>query len=231
MKIMETHAKPQSVGGKVAGKIRRNFALKKYYKDPKFCLYCKKIIEVKENEKVANVRRKKFCCVKCSSSFNKEKRIEGLIKSNKKRRKPIFDIQCLNCLEIFRGKENRKFCSTRCDSEYKYNEIIRQWKEGTIKGYTGKLIQLRKPIRKYIIIKYGGKCLECGWSKKNKYTNKIPLHVNHKDGNPKNCKEENLEPLCPNCHSLTSNFGSLNKGSPRDFANAYKQRGGAVGSS
>lgn len=30
-----------------------------------------------------------------------------------------------------------------------------------------------------------------------------------------NNKEENLELLCPNCHSLTDNFGALNKNSTR----------------
>ena len=36
--------------------------------------------------------------------------------------------------------------------------------------------------------------------------------VNHKDGNKANNKEDNLDLLCPNCHSLTKNYGSLNKG-------------------
>jgi len=34
--------------------------------------------------------------------------------------------------------------------------------------------------------------------------------MHHKDGNRSNNKEDNLELLCPNCHSLTDNFGILN---------------------
>ena len=41
------------------------------------------------------------------------------------------------------------------------------------------------------------------------------LQVNHIDGNYKNNREENLELLCPNCHSLTPNYRSLNRGKGR----------------
>ena len=37
-----------------------------------------------------------------------------------------------------------------------------------------------------------------------------------------NNKEENLQLLCPNCHSLTENFGSSNKNSSRIYR---KQKG------
>lgn len=47
------------------------------------------------------------------------------------------------------------------------------------------------------------------------YTNSIPLEVHHIDGDCTNSFEENLQLLCPNCHSLTDNFGSLNKESKR----------------
>ena len=36
----------------------------------------------------------------------------------------------------------------------------------------------------------------------------LPLihHVNHIDGNPRNCLRENLRYLCPNCHSQTPSY-------------------------
>lgn len=55
------------------------------------------------------------------------------------------------------------------------------------------------------------KCEKCGWGEVNKYTGRIPLQIHHMDGNCKNNNEENLQLLCPNCHSLTDNFGSTNK--------------------
>ena len=59
--------------------------------------------------------------------------------------------------------------------------------------------------------KYSCKCQLCGWGKMNIYTNKIPLEVHHIDGNYKNNKEENLQLLCPNCHSLTETYKNHNK--------------------
>jgi len=40
----------------------------------------------------------------------------------------------------------------------------------------------------------------------------IILHVDHKDGNQKNCLPENLRFLCPNCHSQTPNFSGTKGG-------------------
>ena len=38
----------------------------------------------------------------------------------------------------------------------------------------------------------------------------ITLQIHHKNGNRKDNRLENLELLCPNCHSYTDNFGSKN---------------------
>lgn len=40
---------------------------------------------------------------------------------------------------------------------------------------------------------------------------KIPLELHHKDGNKNNNNLDNLQLLCPNCHSLTDNFRGKNK--------------------
>jgi hypothetical protein len=95
---------------------------------------------------------------------------------------------------------------------------IDRWKAGKESGMRGQTA-ISAYIRKYLFAKYDNKCCRCSWKEKNKTTGKIPLEVNHKDGNHRNNKEGNLELLCPNCHSLTSSFRSLNKGSgrPRKF--------------
>jgi predicted HNH restriction endonuclease len=46
-------------------------------------------------------------------------------------------------------------------------------------------------------------------------TGNIPLQIHHIDGDATNNKEENLQLLCPNCHTLTENYGSLNKNATR----------------
>jgi len=59
-------------------------------------------------------------------------------------------------------------------------------------------------IRIRLIQERGNKCEKCGlyeWRKE-----KISIEVHHKDGNKKNNQPENLELLCPNCHSQTDNY-------------------------
>ncbi|HEY4484200.1 MAG TPA: HNH endonuclease signature motif containing protein [Candidatus Paceibacterota bacterium] len=44
-------------------------------------------------------------------------------------------------------------------------------------------------------------CEECGWSKKS-VDNRIPLELDHINGDRHDNRLENLRILCPNCHSL-----------------------------
>ncbi len=118
---------------------------------------------------------------------------------------------CLNCgNEIIPYGTNRKFCSHECQKEYQFKEYIKRWKDGEEDGLSGEY-SLSKHIRRYFFQKYDNKCQICGWGEVNRTTNMIPLQIHHIDGNCKNNKEENLQLLCPNCHSLTDNFGSRNK--------------------
>ena len=59
------------------------------------------------------------------------------------------------------------------------------------------------------------KCSKCGWGKINEFSKRIPLTVNHIDGNSTNHKPHNVELICPSCHSLTNNYGGLNWGNGR----------------
>ncbi len=96
----------------------------------------------------------------------------------------------------------------------KYERFIERWINGEELGMKGKT-GISGHIRKYLFNLYDYKCKLCGWSEINKTTGKIPLEVNHIDGCFTNNKPENLELLCPNCHSLTSSYRSLNKGNGR----------------
>lgn len=62
----------------------------------------------------------------------------------------------------------------------------------------------------------GEKCELCGWNMKNIYSNTIPLEVHHINGKAEN-NPENLQILCPNCHSLTSTYKALNKQSCQEY--------------
>ena len=55
-----------------------------------------------------------------------------------------------------------------------------------------------------------GYCEKCGNSKW--LGVKLPLELHHKDGNHHNNKLENLEILCPNCHSIQEGNSGANVG-------------------
>lgn len=159
----------------------------------KNCLECGKEIE----------GYKKFCNHSCSAKFNNKFSI------HKKERK-----NCLNC-----GKEVKtnvaKYCCGACQMEYENKQYIIRWKSNEEIGIVGSGGETSKIIRNYIFEKYDNKCSICGWNEINQHTGKIPLQLEHIDGNYSNNREENLTLLCPNCHSLTSTYGARNKGNGR----------------
>jgi hypothetical protein len=72
---------------------------------------------------------------------------------------------------------------------------------------------LARVLRDY----YGERCLRCGWSKRHVKTGKVPVEVEHIDGNWENNRLTNLTLLCPNCHALTLTFRALNRGRGRAY--------------
>jgi predicted restriction endonuclease len=102
-----------------------------------------------------------------------------------------------------------------------YEQYINDWQQGINTGMRGKT-SLSHHIRKYLFEKYDSKCCQCGWSEINPYTNKIPLEVEHIDGDYTNNCESNLELLCPNCHSLTKTYKGANKNKGRPRSKYYR---------
>jgi len=162
-----------------------------------FCEYCSTKFDKRQDhiEKTgAN-----FCSKSCAATVN-----------NKKFPKRIAKIKN-NCLQCASFCGSKKFCSHKCQHTYQYILYIQNWKSGQELGTIGKKFETSKIIHRYMYDKAKNRCMQCGWCKIHKATKKVPLQLHHKDGNFKNTAEDNLELLCPNCHSLTDNFGFLNK--------------------
>lgn len=118
---------------------------------------------------------------------------------------------CLNCgKELTKEQHYNKFCCSACSSQYRSKQKLEAWKNGEFDGLSGKN-SISKTIRNYMLEKVNYQCELCGWHEINPFTNLVPLEIHHKDGNYLNNTEENLQVLCPNCHSLTGSFRALNR--------------------
>jgi predicted restriction endonuclease len=106
------------------------------------------------------------------------------------------------------------YCSVRCQKDDEYHTFVRKWLNDEVDGTRAYDVTSRH-IRRYIVEKYGERCQMCGWAERHQRTGKIPIHLDHVDGNARNNKEPNLRLLCPNHHSLTMTFGGANAGNGR----------------
>lgn len=176
--------------------------------DKKFCLECKNEIKFRGDESSAEFNKRKFCDNSCSAKYNNKNRVK---------KESSYCIYCAKKLQT----RAKKYCNTKCQFNFQYDLYINDWKCGKEDGLRGEY-QISEYLRKYLLNKYENKCSRCGWSEINPHTNRIPLDVEHIDGNYKNNNEDNLTILCPNCHSLTKTYKSLNLGSGRKSRSKYK---------
>ena len=178
---------------------KKQEAMDKYYEKPKLCKNC--------NNAIAYEKRNNndyFCSRTCSALYN------SLSK------KPKLD--CKNCGK-FLNKNAKQFCSKSCQQKFLSQYLTQMWldgnspsrKDGTVPVY----------IKRYLIKESQNKCQVCGWGGINPVSRKSVLQVHHIDGNSDNNLKQNLQILCPNCHSMTPTYGSLNIG--RGRKNRYRK--------
>lgn len=118
------------------------------------------------------------------------------------------------CISCGKNTKNQKFCNSQCAADYRYKEFIKNWLSGKDNGVRNKTGTCAY-IKRWLIEKYGEKCMQCGWNKKHPITHRVPIQLDHSNGDFTNNDLTNLKLLCPNCHSLTLYFGALNYGNGR----------------
>jgi hypothetical protein len=174
----------------------------RYNLDPIKCKQCK--YPLSYEDKIAG---KIFCGRSCSASYNNL----GVCHNSKKR----IPKKCTACENLTLSK----FCSVNCSARHRKNLIYALIESGK---YTA---DNKKTIRNYLIEKRGYQCEKCGRSKWLLAGVPIPLESHHKDGNHQNNHPSNLELLCLNCHGITPNYRSKNKGNGR-FSRMQRYRMG-----
>lgn len=165
-----------------------------------YCIACSKVFNKRGQP------AKKYCSRSCAASVNNK---------SFPKRKPAPRKQCFSC-SSYLTSSSQKYCNLQCQHRFLYHQKVTNWLAGKDHGCTS--IGTVKPfIKKWLREKYNNRCSRCGWNEINPHTGKVPLEAEHIDGNWKNNTPENLDLLCPNCHSLTSTYRSLNTGKGRSW--------------
>ena len=137
-------------------------------------------------------------CAACGTSIDRvasqaarnEKNYCSTACSAVSRRKPVQLKICLWCGKDFNPSRVHKktvaFCSRSCARNHTGSEKRR------IHGLTE-----RKTAKKVLLEERGHRCERCGWDEVAEV-----IEVHHRDRNIRNNQRENLELLCPNCHSI-----------------------------
>jgi hypothetical protein len=131
---------------------------------------------------------------------------------NPKKKIKSICLACSNEFEYLPSQSIGKYCSNKCQKDFEYKVKIQEWKAGSDIHKKSAAFKVSKYVRRYLFEKANNKCTLCGWGEINPTTGKSPLEIDHIDGNCKNNRPENLQLICPNCHSLTPTYRSLNKG-------------------
>ena len=135
----------------------------------------------------------RFCSSKCARSF-----------STKVKRKEINE-------KLSKNNTGKNFPNRKKQTKKSFIKI----KEKLKKTWDDKLLAADFSTLKYdslrrrVILEQDEKCNKC---ELNEWLgHELVLEFEHKDGNHLNNKRENLEALCPNCHSLTPTWRGRNK--------------------
>lgn len=153
-------------------------ALENYYKNPKICKQCGCVIEVKENQKCSEVRKKIFCGSSCSSIFNNKIRTRKI-----KPKTPKIQTQKKEKFDYLNGVTKKEFFEIK-GVYYKFRAIIRRHAH-------------------YVYNKNGGEqqCKICGYDKHVEVCHiKSVSSFEENDLIVEINSFENLVGLCPNHH-------------------------------
>ena len=93
---------PQSLGGQIMAIKQRQNAEKKYFQNPKICLFCSNIISI-TNKKISEVKKKKFCNHTCAAKYRNLTNSPKPSKIKKQKESNLFKI---TKGELFKNSKN-----------------------------------------------------------------------------------------------------------------------------
>lgn len=161
-----------------------------------------------------------YVCEICGKEFNNGQKfgghLSGHVRAGKRRKKSSSYGFC-RCCDKELTKHQKLYCSHSCQIAYQQLKWEEKWL-----NYDKDIIYNKEykfwtnvRLKNALFKKYNKKCARCGWGEINPFTQKIPLEIEHIDGNFRNNSPDNVILLCPNCHSLTKTYKGANKGHGR----------------
>jgi hypothetical protein len=114
--------------------------------------------------------------------------------------------------------DQTKYHDNRCRSDLTITSWIDKWRLCDIPS--AEFSPGR--VKTFLIFLYGERCQGkkedgslCGWARTNPKTGKIPLELDHVNGDSTDSRPGNVRLLCPSCHALTPTYRVLNAGRGR----------------
>ena len=120
----------QSLGGKTVSKINKekgNLKRIEYNKNPNICLYCKSPLLVSENQSLAGIKKKKFCNIHCSVTYNNLNRICNT--KNRKYPTKLDQFTDSDIIYYFNICNNKKELSSKLNCSYSSLTLSKRMKE------------------------------------------------------------------------------------------------------
>lgn len=179
-----------------------NQNLNQYRKSVEKIKICK--LDSCKKEFPAPDRRKVFCSRSCAASFNNTK-------FPKKEASTLWK-DCVGCgIAVY----NKKFCNKDC----RHSHEIKLWHEGKLDGNTN--FGVASFVRIFLERRSGGQCEGIDHRFNARCLETRVLHIDHIDGNWRKTTPENVNFICPTCHTLTPTYGSKNKNLGRMWKQVY----------
>lgn len=138
----------RNAGNQCNKKLHRSI-IDNYNKNPNKCLYCSGEILAKENERIYEVKKRKFCSKSCSAKYNNTHRDENyyikikntwkikfpnrevkkIVKNRNQTKRELKEKQCNFCGNVFTTKSySQVFCSPECRKKsYGTKEDLIKW--------------------------------------------------------------------------------------------------------
>jgi len=211
--------KQSATGLFYCSKVHKGLAMVKDRVPNVVCAYC----EMPFWRKETSIQNSKSGLVFCSSehqhlAFKHESGI-AVTSGPKQTSFRLSDAQRIQKAKQSRKLSGKKFdcllCHNSFNEEVMWEEgycykcsYIPRWLRGEETGTSSNTNEMVGIVRKYIRNLKGEKCWECGWNEINPTTGRIPVQIDHIDGDSGNNIFSNLQVLCPNHHSLTATFGN-----------------------